>query len=290
MRKIFKIFIGIIIILGIIFGVFYYLFLRNNCQLPRTYSLGQVDSRFKISSEDVLSVAQDATERWNSETGENLFTYDPSSKLKINLVYDSRQADLDKINAEANNLLAQKQNVETNNQQFKTFLANYQEKLANYNQEVASWNSRGGAPPEIFNQLQSEKSILDQQRNELIQMAQILNLQAQNYNENLDSLKNELDQRKNLIVTQGEYLTDTDTINIYTFGDKEELRLVLMHELGHALGLGHDQQPTSIMYQLLDQQDLKNPVLSSEDINLLKSHCNLDYSLSGALRRIRLAI
>ncbi len=278
------------IFLGIIFGLFYYFFLRNNCQLPRTYSLGQLDSRFKISSSDVLITAQDAAGRWNEETGENLLKYDTNSKLKVNLIYDQRQADLDKINAEINNLTNQRQSVETTNEQFKTLLADYQAKLASYNQQVSYWNSHGGAPPAVFAQLQQEKSDLDQQRNELTSMAQILNLEATNFNENLDSLKNELDSRKNLIVTQGIYDPATDTINIYTFGTSDELRLVLMHELGHSLGLGHDGQPTSIMYQLLDQQDLKNPLLSTEDINLLKAHCNLDYTLSGALRRIRLAI
>lgn len=290
MKKLLKSLVGILIILGIVFGIFYYLFLRNNCQLPIGFSLGQVDSRFKISSEDVLSFTEDAAGRWNSETGENLFTYDSGSKLKINLIYDSRQADLDKVNAEIQGLTNQHQTVESSLQQYQTLLAAYQDKLSTYNQNVGYWNSRGGAPPEIYAQLQQEKTDLDQQRDDLIQMAQILNLVASNYNENLDSLKNELDQRKNLIVTQGIYDSATDTINIYTFGNTDELRLVLMHELGHALGLGHDQQATSIMYQLLDQQDLKNPVLSSEDIDLLNAHCNLNYSLSGALRRIRLAI
>lgn len=108
-------------------------------------------------------------------------------------------------------------------------------------------------------------------------MAQLLNLQTANYNENLDSLQSELNSRKNLIVTQGEFDPNTDTIDIYTFGNQDELRLVLMHEFGHALGLGHAKQPNSIMYELLDQQDLKNPTLSAEDIAMLQNRCRFNY-------------
>ena len=286
MKKVLESIVGILLILGLALGLFYYLFFSNNCQIPISYSLGQRDSRFKISAEKVLAIAQDAAGRWNAQTGENLFKYDPNSKLKINLVYDSRQADLDKINAEITSLTNQQQTVENSLQQYQTLLAAYRDELSSYNQKVEYWNSHGGAPPEIYAQLQQEKISLEQQRNDLIQMAQILNLQAQNYNENLDSLKNELDQRKNLIITQGEYDPNRETINIYTFGNADELRLVLMHELGHALGLPHDEQPTSIMYHLLDQQNLKNPVLSEEDINLLQKTCHLNYYSFPILDRL----
>lgn len=290
MKKFFEILFILLIIGAIFFGIFYYLLMRNNCHVPVGYSIGQVDNRFKVSQDDILTAAEDAANRWNVETNTDLFDYNPSSKLKINLIYDQRQADLDKINAEMQKLTNTKTTVENANEQYKMMLGTYQSDLANYNSLVDYWNTQGGAPPDIFNKLQQSKAELDQRRNDLIQMANTLNLQAQNFNENLDNLKAQLDSRKNLIITQGIYEPSTNTINIYTFGDTDELRLVLMHELGHALGLGHGNNPVSLTYPLLDQQDLKNPGLTPEDINLLKAHCNLDFSLTGALERIRLAI
>jgi predicted Zn-dependent protease len=52
--------------------------------------------------------------------------------------------------------------------------------------------------------------------------------------------------------TQGDY--QGDAIHIYTFADEIELRQVLVHEFGHALSLGHVDDPGAIMYRLLSTQ------------------------------------
>lgn len=157
MKKFLTILLGFLIVLGIAFGFIYYFFLRNNCHLPVGYTIGQVDSRFKISSSTVLKSAEDAANRWSSETQENLFKYDPNAKLKINLIYDSRQADLDKLNAEIQGLSNQRQSVEGSLQQYQDLLAAYQKDLASYNQTVNFWNSRGGAPPAIYSSFNKKK-------------------------------------------------------------------------------------------------------------------------------------
>jgi hypothetical protein len=48
-----------------------------------------------------------------------------------------------------------------------------------------------------------------------------------------------------------------------------------MHELGHAFGLDHGADKNSIMYYLLDSQSVANPVLTAEDINMIKLRCNI---------------
>jgi len=68
---------------------------------------------------------------------------------------------------------------------------------------------------------------------------------------------------------------DGKSINIYQFEATADLRLVVVHELGHALGLDHLSQPESIMYYMMGEQDLENPKASNEDILALKQICNL---------------
>lgn len=274
MKKLLSCLLTALIVIGGLFGLYYYLFLYNNCRLPIKYSVGNVDNRFKITQNEVIASAHDATERWHNQTSDNLFIYDENSSLKINLIYDRRQTDVDEMATEVEKLTKSRALVENFTQGYDSLVTNYEQDLSKYNQEVDYWNSHGGAPPDIYQRFQQEKADLQARRTTLIDMANILNFQSQTYNENLDNLKNEIDKRKNIIVTQGLYDSDSNTINIYTFGNTDELRLVLMHELGHTLGIGHAQNPISVMYVLLDQQDLKNPQLTEEDKKLLGLNCH----------------
>lgn len=264
-----------ILIIGGVVGLYYYYFFSNNCRLPIAYTVGEVDSRFNISQEEIVKTAQEATQRWNEQSGFSLFSYQQEAALKINLVYDYRQEAVDQIKTKINDLSGSKIKIEDYWQNYDSLLNQYQQDLLLYNQKVSYWNLQGGAPSGIYQSLEAEKNNLNLRRQDLINLANQLNLQTQNYNENLTELKSQIEQRKNLIITQGIYDSTGNSINIYTFGNTDELRLVLMHELGHALGIEHAQNPQAIMYHLLDQQDLKNPQLTQEDINLLGQKCNL---------------
>ena len=46
---------------------------------------------------------------------------------------------------------------------------------------------------------------------------------------------------------------------------------VVAHELGHALGLQHTQDPKALMYPVMQRQDLKNFKLTAADLELLNS-------------------
>ena len=58
-------------------------------------------------------------------------------------------------------------------------------------------------------------------------------------------------------------------IVIYEFSSIEDLRLTLAHEFGHALGLGHHDDPYGLMYPIMQKQNLDNFALTSADFDLL---------------------
>lgn len=60
-----------------------------------------------------------------------------------------------------------------------------------------------------------------------------------------------------------------DKIQIYQFDAKDDLRLTLAHELGHALGLYHHNDPEALMYPVLGEQNLQDFKLRSADKTLL---------------------
>jgi len=257
-------------------------FSKNPCKLPVKYVIGNIDPRFKITQDEVLKTAKDASGRWDDEIGGDVLDYDASATLKINLVYDERQAKIDKITAETGTLDMSGNAIDSLRIKIEDMISQYQKVLVDYNSEVARWNSQGGAPADTYDQLQSQKSSLESQRSQINDLADILNKQIDQHNSNLEQLNGEINSEKNKIITQGIYSPRPLEIDIYTFGNKDELRLVLMHEMGHALSLDHDSQQTSIMYPILGNQNLQNPAISSEDLAVFEARCHPNFQQSLA--------
>jgi predicted Zn-dependent protease len=62
-------------------------------------------------------------------------------------------------------------------------------------------------------------------------------------------------------------------INVYQFGNKKDLILAITHELGHALGMGHVDNPKSIMYYITGINAETNPAPTAEDLAELNKVC-----------------
>lgn len=253
--------------------LFYSEILKNPCDIPVAYTIGNIDSRFKISPAEVRNVADDAANRWNNNLHQQVYRYDPNAKLKINLVYDERQQKLDATKAQISEFDKESQTITEFRTKVENLSIEYQQDLDDYNARVTYWNSRGGAPADVYSQLNAERASLEQRRIKINQMASLLNTQISENNSNIQDFNSQLEKDKNKIVTSGEYFTDGTKINIYTYGDEKELRLVLMHELGHALSFSHDNISTSIMYPVLQDQNMESPEASTEDKDLMDKTC-----------------
>src|SRR5207344_63523 len=71
---------------------------------------------------------------------------------------------------------------------------------------------------------------------------------------------------------KGEY--DGKEITIYQYQDFNDLILILAHELGHALGLAHVNNPKAVMHEILGDQDLNPLTLTSADVRALHVACS----------------
>lgn len=89
---------------------------------------------------------------------------------------------------------------------------------------------------------------------------------------------NSIGQSRGEEFTEGEYKSEYKSgvyeqeIDIYEFSTKAKLRRVLAHELGHALGLDHVEDPKAIMYRL---NQGTNDTLTKDDLAELKTYCNI---------------
>jgi len=264
--------------------------------LPIYYKVGTIDDRFNLTFEEARNEVSDAESVWEESTGRNLFTYDEDSKLSINFVYDERQQTATEAETLKETLDA-KENVNSalsetyaelvasHGQQqniFEDKHAIYERKLSNYNDEVQRYNDDGGAPLEVFAELEARKKTLNKELSALNKMAESLNdlsdqindigergnVLIQTYNDSVSRFNDEYVSNEEF--TQGDY--QGKSINVYAFNDLIELKLVLVHELGHAMSLDHVENEESVMYYLMGKQP-DNLTLSPQDLTEFQDVC-----------------
>jgi uncharacterized protein YlxW (UPF0749 family) len=290
-----------LVIVAVLGGAGFYVYANylNSCNQTIVYGIGTVDARFGITEQEFADLAQGVEGVWENPFTKEFFMYDPNAEFKINLVFDERQQrTVDERNTRTE--------IQTQEQEYRAQVSTYESELAQYNQENASydaavaiyearlqkyneqvdyWNKNGGAPQKEYAALQQEKSALQREsrslesrRLQLNQKAITLNTQASGINAIAKDLNLDVNAYNGTYGTTREFDQGSYTgsaINIYQFSAKEDLRLVLAHEFGHALGLNHIEDPNAVMYYLMDKQNIKSLHLSDWDIAALKTSCHI---------------
>lgn len=256
------------------------------------YRIGHIDPRFGLSAEQLADISREAAGIWQQGTGKALFIEDESARLTINLIYDERQAETNLRNSTQQTLQQeydsqqqhsvaykqQQQQLTEQRRQIDLREVRYKEQLANYNRSIESWNVLGSLDEFNRQQLEQQRRALDtemqdiqqaiehynQQINTLNQTASNLNQHAQDFNRSVASYQSRFVPRE---FEKGVY--NGKQINIYEFNNLPELRLVIAHELGHALGLGHNNAPYALMYPMMQHQNINDFQLTQADIALL---------------------
>lgn len=272
------------------------------CQEPIAYSIGNFDEKFGMSEDDFLQAVQQAEQIWEVPIKKDLFTHADKGDLVINLNYDYRQEATEKLQdlgitihddeKTYNTLKAKYDSLQKEYKQQKadldSMISAYQAEKRSYEAEVARWNSRGGAPKPEYDKLENERNRLNAQVDEINQAQRDLNDLVDTLNAT-GAVLNRLASSLNLGVAkyntvgaelggefqEGEYVgvAGSGQINIYQFDDRGKLIRVLAHELGHALGIGHLEDPKAIMYKL---NEGINEKLTTDDISALKDLCGIE--------------
>ncbi len=300
----------LLVLIATLFGSgFWYTHIDTSCAVPVHYRIGDIDSRFGTSDEEIIRIAHNAENVWESEPNQELFVYDPSASLPINLVFDERQENAD-IEAELREDLEVKEGMSesvgaqyeklitefrTLKRQYENRVGAYESSLKKYNNEVSDWNEKGGAPEAELVELRKTENSLKEEQIALEELAENLNAIVTELNR-IGARGNNLIKDYNTIVedynerfseghefTQGDYTREA--INIYQFDSEEELTIVLAHEFGHALALGHVQNEQSVMYRTMETQTTEEGV-TDEDIAELRRVCDEVSLLTKVLRFI----
>lgn len=273
----------------------------GGCPQPITWRIEHIDPRFDIKSTELRELMSEVGDLWTGAVNENLLTYSDSGEVALNLIYSDEQKFTEdeqklsrRINSMKLNYYGEKISYQklSNEHQYKIekyneTVARYQDKANEYRRVRSRWSDTNVIPREQNEELKSLKRQVDflnkkresdlKELNALItkmkQLSSQLNTQADLVNELIYQYREQFASTKTF--HQGVYIQagDQKKINIYQFEDKRKLRLVLAHEVGHALGLRHVSNSKSVMYFLMDEQNRYNLQLSPQDIQAIRERC-----------------
>ncbi|MEN9881128.1 MAG: hypothetical protein RLZZ308_311 [Candidatus Parcubacteria bacterium] len=265
------------------------------CVSPMGYTIGTLDPRFGISKETLQKEVDSAVQAWNNTAGKTLFVRSEKGPLTITLTYDERQATTVSIGYLRMEIENTKQNADSIKQlyeeekvaylrdsdQFNKDTESYTLRHDAYNKKVNDYNAKGGATKSEYDimmteleQLKTEIKSLEERRIALLDTMNRINEYVARYND-LVAYANSLIRKSNTLsdkkITEGRFIPSSNTIEIFQYADLIKFKRVLLHELGHAIGINHTENIQSIMFSF---NSGTSTTFSVEDIAALRAVCN----------------
>lgn len=280
------------------------------CSDPLTFRVGDIDERFLITDDELAGLIQDVAEIWSDAADTMVVVYDENGDIAVNLVYaevqqlsDREKQHRGRLEHEEFSITVLGNEYQRMNREYEAEVARYEEDSRNLqlridrmNEWVVQKNNEGGFNEQDLDQYENRKKEIDRVKRELARREITLEQRADELNEKIDFLNDKIERKNKLVddynrmftgvrkFTQGayEWTADSRSINIFHFIGRDELRLVLAHEIGHALGINHVQNPRSVMYELMGSQARPGIELTDEDIQALQNICQpLSKSISN---------
>lgn len=274
---------------------------RPGCDVPLKWKLGDVDSRFPVDRRTFLRTVFEAETVWENRLGKRLFEYDPQSDFVVTTEFDERQImtyDSRKLKESiaryedvSEDLKARYERLRTaftrDSSELTARIDTFQKTLAAYNADVAEANRSGGASPDEYDSLEKRRKAIEKERDAIEKesaridaVAAEVNAAAADFNAKTSDIQGDVAEYREKYGTpepfiEGLYDPEERSITIYQFETVQDLRLVLAHELGHALGIDDhvSDDPQAIMYPMMGGQDTTHPAPTYGDIAALEAVC-----------------
>jgi len=245
--------VGVLLILVGYFGYLIYT-QKIPCVTPISYGVGTYDGRVSVSEPEAIRLMHQAAAVWNKALEREVFVEGMSPELPVNFVYGPLQQTLDARDTIVGDIESAKAEQKVVANEYAALKKQYERA-----------QKQGRATPAM-------KSELDTLLARYYELQKIISADVAKGNSlTYDDVK------------AGQYIFDSSGARIYVYGfeNNKELESTLIHEFGHALGLGHVDDERSVMYR---SDKSVATTLSPTDLLELTRACNEQKTLlSGIL-------
>lgn len=266
-----------------------HVFAHVPCGIPVHFALAQVDPGFGLDRETVMTALVEAANLWQDTSGAILFLEsDHALAMQVSLRFDERQQsantrrslrgglERDRVRFEDDEsmLLQWGERIEAARESHERAAAMLAARARAHEHDVSAWNAGRGERSEARRQaLETESVLLRDALADLERAGLALNADVEAYNRRATDLRqrgadfqarvaryNEASSASPVESGRYSYAPgEGRRIEVYRAESYDELVLVLAHELGHALGIGHVDEPGAVMHAMLHEGGLLEP-------------------------------
>lgn len=266
-----------------------HVFAHVPCGIPVHFALAEVAPGFGFDRETVMMALVEAANLWQGVSGPILFLEsDHAMAMQVSLLYDARQQaantrrslrgglehDRGTFESDEAMLLRWGERIEASRQAHDLATTALAARARAYEREAAAWNAGRGERTDARRQaLETESALLRDELAGLERAGLSLNADIDAYNRRAADLRQRADEFQSRVaryndassaspVESGRYSYapgEGRRIEVYRAESYDELMLVLAHELGHALGIGHVNEPGAVMHAMLHDGGLFQP-------------------------------
>lgn len=267
------------------------------CQQPLTYQITHIDQRYDLDRDELMAIMKEVEKLWEQHANRELLQFSKNGQLSINLMYGKEQKRSENSRRLMQKIENNRQRLSSLKQVYSRLAKTYEERKESLQEAAEKYNNllqryqhavenngnksrKGSSVASLKRQVTNRKNDLHRQRDNTEFLRKRVNTKSKQINNLIQRQKDLISKYNSKFgakrkFDQGRYTKkgQGQRIDIFQFGSRAELKTVLAHESGHALGIGHLPSSTSVMHRYMADQNIFNPDLGKADIEAVKGLC-----------------